>query len=402
MTFDCARALRLCALLALPATAAAQRTRGPTIFAPESQVGTVIVRAAVVLPDYSVKPLPLMKVVARRADRPDSVTGQTDLDGRVTMSLPVGRYTVRAKTAQPVAGRSYAWNVPVVVRQSRGQSMQLTNENASMSDSVATVAASAPAPVSAPPSASPPAKTSPAPVHQPVSAPAKPVDERPAPPVERQAVVADTTRRAPPAPTPAPTALPAPRLANTHAPRTNTSKLLLGLSLSGSSLRSDNLNSSAETGAGLAAQLGWGFTKNFAIVLDASAARIESVGGNYDLGHVDIGGRWHFVSASHGFVPFVEVGYSGRAAQQRDVLMADDNGNTYAGDLRILGGGISFGGGLQYFISQKWALGGQFKWTTGEFTRVQIDNVSIDGFAIDATSARVNMGFTWFPVGRSR
>jgi hypothetical protein len=33
-------------------------------------------------------------------------------------------------------------------------------------------------------------------------------------------------------------------------------------------------------------------------VLDASAARIESIGGNYDLAHVDVGGRWHFVNAS--------------------------------------------------------------------------------------------------------
>jgi hypothetical protein len=38
----------------------------------------------------------------------------------------------------------------------------------------------------------------------------------------------------------------------------------------------------------------------------------------------------------------------------------------------------------------------------GEFTRVQIDNVRIDGVEIDATSARFNMGLTWFPMGRSR
>jgi hypothetical protein len=323
------------------------------------------------------------------------------------MSLPVGRYTVRAKPAQPVAGRSYAWNVPVVVRPSRTESLQLTNANAMVSDSVATtVASAAPAPAPATTSAPSPAKASPAPASQPTTTPAKPAEQRPAPPVERHVVAtADTARKAMPAPTPTPTALPAPspRIAEMHsAPRTNTSKLLLGLSFSGSALRSDDLNSSTESGPGVAGQLGWGFTKNFAIVLDASAARMESVGGNYDLAHADIAGRWHFVSSSHGFVPFVEVGYSGRAAMQNDVLMADEFGNTYAGDLAILGGGISFGGGLNYFISQKWALGGQFKWTTGEFTRVQIDNVTIDGVKIDATSARFNMGLTWFPMGRSR
>ena len=430
MTFACARALRICALLAMPGAAVAQSTRAPTIFSPTSQVGTVTVRAAVVLADYSVKPLPLLKVVARRGE--DSVTAQTDLDGRVTMTLPAGRYTLRAKTAQPVAGRTYAWNLSVVVRPARNEALQLTNENASMSDSVsAVVASSTPAPT-APATPAPsarantPSPTKPSPAKQPVTSPAKqsvtppakqpvtppskqpvtppskPAADRPAPPVERHAVVADTTRRAQPAPTPAPPALPVPRLSMQSAPRTNTSKLLLGLSASGSALRSDGLNSSTESGAGLAGQLGWGFTKNFAIVIDASAARIESVAGKYDLAHVDIGGRWHFVSSSHGFVPFVEVGYSGRAMAQNDVLMADEIGNTYAGDLTLLGGGISFGGGLQYFITQKWALGGAFKWTTGSFTRVQIDDMSLDGFAIDAASARFNMGFTWFPMGRSR
>ena len=83
-------------------------------------------------------------------------------------------------------------------------------------------------------------------------------------------------------------------------------------------------------------------------------------------------------------------------------MMLDEFNNLYSGDLAILGGGISFGGGRQYFLSQKLALGGQFTRTTGAFTRVQIDNVTIDGVEIDATSARFNMGLTWFPMGRGR
>jgi hypothetical protein len=150
MTFACARALRICALLALPASAFAQSTRSPTIFSPASQIGTATIRVAVVMTDYSVKPLPLLNVVARKADRTDSVTAQTDLEGRVVMTLPAGRYTVRAKTTQPVAGRMYAWNVPVVVRASRNESLQLTNANASISDSATTTATVAAVPKPAP------------------------------------------------------------------------------------------------------------------------------------------------------------------------------------------------------------------------------------------------------------
>jgi outer membrane protein W len=387
MTFACARALRVSALLAVPASAFAQSSRSPTIFSPALQSGTVSLRAAVVLADYTVKPLPLLKVVARRTDRPDSVFAQTDLDGRLTMPLQVGSYTLRAKTAQPIAGRSYAWSVSVVIRPSRTEAVQLSNANA-VSDTVAprpATVAVAPADsarvvahVPAPTTAARVSAPVPAPVRTPVSAPAS------APPVAAQSS---------PFVVPATRAQPAPR-------RANTSNLMLGLSFDASSIKSDDLTGSTKSGAGAAAQLGWGFTKNFAIVIDASVARITTLDGDFNLTHVDLGGRWHFVSARSGFVPFVEVGYSGRAATQQDALMTDDAGNMYTGDLAILGGGVSLGGGFQYFLTPKWAVGSTVKWTTGQFTRVQFDNISVDGLGIDATSARVNMGFTWFPMGR--
>ena len=381
----------MCALLALPASAFAQTPRSPTIFSPASQSGTINVRAAVVLTDYSLKPLPLLRIVARSTDRPDSISAQTDLDGRVTMTLRVGTYTLRAKTAQPVAGNSYAWSVRVNVRPSKAELVQLTNANAS-ADSVATmttVAAAAPvaaAPVAAAPVTAVKAAPPPATPPSPFAPPTQPVTQAPA--------------RAPvQIPKPAPTPLPVVR-AQPLEPRANTSRLLLGLSFDASSIKSDDLSASTESGAGLAAQVGWGFTKNFALVMDASAARISSLNGDFDLAHVDIGGRWHFVSMRSSFVPFVEVGYSGRAATGQTAMMTDGAGNTYIGDLSILGSGVSLGGGFQYFLARTWAIGGALKWTTGQFSRVQFDNVSVDGLAIDATSARFNMGFTWFPMGR--
>jgi len=398
MTFACARALRVCAMLVLPASAFAQSRKTPTIFSPTEQLGTVNVRAAIVLADYTIKPLPLLKVVALRTDRADSVSGETNLDGRLGISLRVGTYTLRAKTAQPVAGRSYSWAVRVIVRPQRTESIQLTNSNA---DSVVapTVVAAAP------------------PTEQPAPAP-KPAAQRPAQVVPPNKVVAADTAR-PPAPTPAPVPLPAappataPQVAPQPSPftpparrvaaspkdRTNTSKLLLGLSFDASSIQSDDLTRSRESGPGVAAQLGWGFTKNFALLLDASGARISTLDGDFNLAHVDLGGRWHFVNRS-AFVPFLDVGYAGRALTQQDALLSDGNGNTLTGDLSILGGGVSFGGGFEYFATPGLALGGAFKWTTGQFTQVKVANVTVDGLHIDATSARFNMGFTWFPMGR--
>jgi len=145
--------------------------------------------------------------------------------------------------------------------------------------------------------------------------------------------------------------------------------------------------------------MGWGFTPNFAVFMDGSAARIASDDGNFDLAHFDIGARWSFVSPTRALVPFLEAAVTGRAAGEEDVILSDDFGNLYQGDLSILGNGFSFGGGLQYFVAPKWALGGSLKWTIGEFSRVQFDNVSVDGLDLDATSARFNLGFTWYPMG---
>jgi len=443
------RVLRVCALLALPTGAFAQSTKGPTIFSPAAQVGTVNLRAAIVLQDYTVKALPLLKVVARNADRPDSVSAQTDLDGRTTLTLTVGVYTVRARTPQPVGGRMYEWAVRVIVRPQQSQSVDLTNSNASRSDSVATTpavvaeakpapqpppaAASQPTPVQPTPAqataatqaqltsaqptaqstqpqtsqtkATQPKTTQPQPKSQSQSAPSqqaqsqavtpqstapKAVASQPSPasaastkvtaPVKAEAVAsaptkvgtattapakattpskpstpvnvappstveksvvakaeppksapttaaASATQSSAPATTAPATTAPAKQVAaapssapvSKHADaaprpprRTNTSGLMLGLAFDASSIRSDDLNSRTESGPGVAGMIGWGITKNIAIALDASGAQISSVDGNYNLGHADIGARWHFVNRT-AFVPFVDVGYAGRA-----------------------------------------------------------------------------------------
>ena len=498
------RVLCACALLALPTVAFAQSTKGPTIFSPAAQVGTVNLRAAIVLQDYTVKALPLLKVVARNADRPDSVSAQTDLDGRTTLTLTVGVYTVRARTPQPVGGRMYEWAVRVIVRPQQSQSVDLTNSNASRSDSVATtpaVVAEAKAAPPPPPAAPQPTPVQPTPAQataatqaqltsaqptvqstqpqtgqakatqpkttqpksQPQSAPAqqaqsqavtaqsttpKTVASQPAPtaptktttqskpatpvnaapPSAEKAVVAKpeppksapapaaasstqssspaTTAPATTAPTKQVAAAPSSAPVSKHADaaprpprRTNTSGLMLGLAFDASSIRSDDLNSRTESGPGVAAMIGWGITKNIAIALDASGAQISSVDGNYNLGHADIGARWHFVNRT-AFVPFVDVGYAGRALMKRDVTLTDNLGNTSTGTLTYMGAGLSYGGGLDYFITPGIAFGGAFKWTTGRFSQVRFENLTVEDLQLDASSARFNMGFTWYPMGR--
>jgi len=132
----------VCAALAAPAAGLSQ-SRPATVFSPSSS-GTIAVRAAIVLPDYSVKPLPLLPILARRGDRTDSVSSRTDLDGRVSLSLPAGVHTITARTPQPVGGRIYSWSLTVIVRAGAIQALELTNANA-LADSAVTSAAATPA-----------------------------------------------------------------------------------------------------------------------------------------------------------------------------------------------------------------------------------------------------------------
>lgn len=354
--------LRLLAALALPASTLAQQPRSQTVFSP-AQTGSVSIRVAVVLADYSVKPLPLIPVVARRNDRADSVAARTDLDGRISMTLPAGAYTIHAHTPLPIGGRSFMWAVPVVVRASMVEVIQLTNANASSDSIVAT-----------------------------------------APPAERQRAVSASaeTAVAPAAPVAGasrpPTSFVNLRSVESSPVRANTSRFFLGLSLNGAAIQFDDESSDVESGGGISAQIGWGFTKNFALLLDVSGSAISTDAGEVGLGHFELAGRWHFASPSRALVPFLEAGLAGRAVVEEDVLYYDDFGNSTGGDLSLLGSGVSFGGGLQYHLSPAMALGASLKWTVGDFTTVKLDNVSVDGLDIGATTTRLNLGFTWYPV----
>lgn len=460
--------MRVCALLVLPTSAFAQSTKGPTVFSPAAQVGAVNLRAAVVLADYTVKPLPLLKVVAvRNSERPDSTVTETDLEGRSSMNLKVGMYTVLAKTTQPLGGHTYTWAVRIVVRPQQSQTLQLTNSNATI-DSVATtptvVAEAKPQPTTPPQSAAPTPPQSATPPRVATSQPTtpkaaaqQPTTSKPAAPqptapksttppkptvptvTETKAVAksqppqpAPTPTQSPakpltPAPTtpsnppqaapstpvttaqskpvvPAPTSSPAPAAKRTEVAqrprRTNTNGFMVGLAFDASSIRSDGLNNASETGPGVAGLLGWGVTKNIALILDMSGAQISSVNGNYNLGHADIGARIHFVNRT-AFVPFIDAGYAGRAVMMRNVNLADTQGNISTGTLTYMGSGVAVGGGLEYFVTRAIAFGGSYKWTTGKFTQARFENSAVDGLPLpDATSARFNMGFTWYPMGR--
>ena len=192
------------------------------------------------------------------------------------------------------------------------------------------------------------------------------------------------------------------QMPSSSLPRANTSRLFLGLGLNGTRLSVDESEFSedeSDSGGGLSGQIGWGFTPKFAIFLEAGAARVSTDDDeDFDLAHVDLGARYHFVSPSRALVPYLEAALTHRAAMADDIAFDDGNGGIEEVDIELSGNGFSIGGGLQYFVAPNWALNAGLKWTTGQFDKLKVDDVSIEDLDIDATTTRLTVGVVWYPM----
>jgi len=183
-----------------------------------------------------------------------------------------------------------------------------------------------------------------------------------------------------------------------QATRSNTSKLILGLELNGTSATSKDLNVGTASGAGLTLRIGYGFTPVFALLFEGAAATVNGDNADWEVGHFDFAARFHFAKATRAVVPFLDVGLTGRSATTHDAQFDNGSGGTYQGDAEVSGSGLTLGGGLLFFFSPKLALSTGLKWTVGEISTVRVNNISVSGFEADATTTRVNLGISWFPM----
>lgn len=171
----------------------------------------------------------------------------------------------------------------------------------------------------------------------------------------------------------------------------STKGFFIGAHLTGSSVTVEADGEDEEqSGGGAGLQLGYGFTPRLALFIDGTGTVLED---DVGFGHVDFGVRYSFTSPTRRWVPSIEVALTGRALTQED---ADFGGGT--GDVTLSGGGVTFGVGLQYYTAPKWAIGAALKVTGGDFDNYTVDNVTISGLDIDATSTRFNIGVTWYPM----
>ena len=187
----------------------------------------------------------------------------------------------------------------------------------------------------------------------------------------------------------------APAVAQGVAPASSTKGFFVGAHLNGSSLTADDFNDETQDGGGAGLHLGYGFTSRLALVTEFTVAALDDGnGGDIGFGHFDLGLRYAWTSPTRRWVPSLELGVTGRALAQEDAVL--DDGEPH--DVSLSGAGFTVGGGIQYYVSPKLALGAMVKFTGGELDRFKVDNVSIDDLNIDASSTRVNLGITWYPM----
>ncbi len=182
---------------------------------------------------------------------------------------------------------------------------------------------------------------------------------------------------------------------STSAQVSTTRGLSLGGYLQGASLSVEGGDPAGGGGAGL--RVGYGLNRTVTLFVRADHSEMDvedaSIVGQWALGHGEFGARFHFANALRRWVPYLEAAAGARTVS---VTGAEVDGEP-EGKVSFTGGAFSLGGGLGVHFNQTLALDLGLIWTGGEFTDIDVGNVSVRGFDIDAQSFRFNLGLTWWP-----
>jgi hypothetical protein len=109
--------------------------------------------------------------------------------------------------------------------------------------------------------------------------------------------------------------------------------------------------------------------------------------GSYSLAHVDVGTRVHFLAGTSRVVPFIQVGFSGRAQSETIGTRT----------LTRSGPGVAFGGGLNVHFIPAFAFSAALTWSAGDFSNYQINEQAVSVDPVSAVSGRLHLGVIWFP-----
>jgi opacity protein-like surface antigen len=185
------------------------------------------------------------------------------------------------------------------------------------------------------------------------------------------------------------------------AQQSDNAGFMLNAHLTGGAITPLGEGTEAETGGGLGLALGYGFNDRIILYLNVDGTAVEydedvtdSPDDTYSLVHADLGVRMNFGHPGLKLRPYINAAFTGIAAAEEYELAGEDL------DQVISGGGLTVGGGIQYFFSPALALDLGLQATQGAFTRVSIDDEDEELSPDDVTAfttSRVQLGLTWHP-----
>jgi hypothetical protein len=179
------------------------------------------------------------------------------------------------------------------------------------------------------------------------------------------------------------------------AQRSTTRGFTLGVHLQAASLTVEDDDPAGGGGAGLRA--GYGFNRNFTGYIEADGITFDvdnpDFGGEWTMGHLDLGLRYNFANSLNRWIPFLEAAVGGRAVRLENATVDGDS----AGELNFSGGALSIGGGIGFFATEKLAIETLVKFSGGTFEQIEVGNVAVNNLDIEASSFRFKLGVAWWP-----
>ena len=96
---------------------------------PPPKPGTIVITAALVDRDMQVRPVPLHALLLTGAGS-DTFSIRTGTDGRASLSVPPGTYTLSSVAPTEFQGRRFRWRLVLSIASGTRSTIDLTNDNA--------------------------------------------------------------------------------------------------------------------------------------------------------------------------------------------------------------------------------------------------------------------------------
>ena len=180
------------------------------------------------------------------------------------------------------------------------------------------------------------------------------------------------------------------------AQESTTRGLTLGVHALAASLTVEDGERNDAGGGGI--RVGYGINRIITVFAQFDGAQFDvsesdGIGGDWTMGHVDIGTRFHFANSLRSWVPYLQAAFTGRVVEISNAVV----NSSPAADVRFNGGAFTVGGGLMAYFTESFALDVQLSWSGGEFTEIDVGSISIGSLDIDARSSRLSVGVAWWP-----